>query len=984
MGTTDGIDEAPWWHEGGAPLVGRDGELDLVAVWSARAFPAGGLLVVTGEPGIGRTALLREAARRAERSGAVTAWVGAPGDRRPAGEAGVYWAKAAARAVRTAAGHAGADHLGAGDGREPDGIGTAPSPAGLARALAAEADRLRAERPLLLVVDDAHRLAPQALAVLHHLGSAAAPGLAVLCAARADTPAARPPQGDTLRLGPLDAPTAARLLDTRFPGLSRRRRQEIAEAAGGLPLALVEAAAEEQHAGPGEQPDGGAADPTPRIGPRLRRIHAERLRRLGPESRAVLLAAACEPDPDLDELLVAAAALHGGPVPGAALDAVVRAGLLVLPHEGGGVRFRRRPDAVATLEAAGHRRAAAHAAWARILADRPERALLHRATSAPGPDEALARALEERHRSAVAVGTPVPDTALLDLAARLSADGGDRGRRHLLAAEHARALGRPGLTRHHLAAAAAERLTAADRTALHWLRATATGCPPPSPSTVGRLCADARRLAPDAADRAARLLLLAARLCHRGALGPAPAAEVLAALDALPPGGSDSSDYSDCFDCSGCCDCSSCSDCSDEAGRADGAGSITAARTAILALLAPAAAAGPLRRALERFEAAPDPHPVAHALMLAEAAHALGEHTRAEEIDTRCLPHLHALGLHGLLPALHARRAAVATVRGDAEAVRQAAAALADCAEDTGRTAWGAPATAFEAMSAGLAGDPERARTAAERAGAEALRTGRVDVLAVSVAARAAAAVGEGRHLAAYERLRRLFDPGDPAHHPAVALDLVAPFADAARRSDHRPEARRLLRRAEQYAHPRPAPAARLQLAYAEAVLAPGEGRAVPTGVLGSGELAGWPQLYALVHLAHGSALRRARRPAAARTSLRAAMEVFTALGQRRRALDVAAELRATGERPARPGHTGPERPRLSPQERRIADLAALGLSNREIGRQLDLSPRTVGSHLYRLFPKLGITGRAQIVHRLPTVAGQTVAEPAVALLEVS
>ncbi|MFD4904630.1 AAA family ATPase, partial [Kitasatospora purpeofusca] len=506
MGTTDGIDEAPWWHEGGAPLVGRDGELDLVAAWSARAFPAGGLLVVSGEPGIGRTALLREAARRAERSGAVTAWIGAPGNRRPAGEAGAHWAAAAALAVRAAAGRtgagdagasdAGAGRTGAGDGREPDGLATVRSPAGLARALAAEAGRLRAERPLLLVVDDAHRLAPQALAVLHHLGSAAtAPGLAVLCAARADTPATRPPQGDTLRLGPLDAPTAARLLDTRFPGLSRRRRQEIAEAAGGLPLALVEAATEEQHAGPGEQSNGGAPDPTPRIGPRLRRIHAERLRRLSPASRAVLLAAACEPDPDVDELLAAAVALHGGPVPGRALDAVVRAGLLVLPHEGGGVRFRRRPDAVATLEAAGHRLGAAHAAWARILADRPERALLHRAAAAPGPDEALARALEERHRRAVAVGTPVPGTALLDLAARLSAGSRDRGRRHLLAAEHARALGRPGLTRHHLAAAAAERLTAADRTALHWLRTTATGCPPPSPGTVGRLCADARRLA---------------------------------------------------------------------------------------------------------------------------------------------------------------------------------------------------------------------------------------------------------------------------------------------------------------------------------------------------------------------------------------------------------------------------------------------------------------------------------------------------------
>ena len=51
----------------------------------------------------------------------------------------------------------------------------------------------------------------------------------------------------------------------------------------------------------------------------------------------------------------------------------------------------------------------------------------------------------------------------------------------------------------------------------------------------------------------------------------------------------------------------------------------------------------------------------------------------------------------------------------------------------------------------------------------------------------------------------------------------------------------------------------------------------------------------------------------------------------------------------------------LSPQELRIARLAAEGLSNREIGQQLFLSHRTIGSHLYRMFPKLGITSRVQL-----------------------
>jgi DNA-binding CsgD family transcriptional regulator len=51
----------------------------------------------------------------------------------------------------------------------------------------------------------------------------------------------------------------------------------------------------------------------------------------------------------------------------------------------------------------------------------------------------------------------------------------------------------------------------------------------------------------------------------------------------------------------------------------------------------------------------------------------------------------------------------------------------------------------------------------------------------------------------------------------------------------------------------------------------------------------------------------------------------------------------------------------LTWQERRIADLAASGLTNKEIGKRMNLSPRTVSSHLYRVFPKLGITTRAAL-----------------------
>ncbi|MEU8614847.1 helix-turn-helix transcriptional regulator, partial [Actinoplanes sp. NPDC048791] len=70
------------------------------------------------------------------------------------------------------------------------------------------------------------------------------------------------------------------------------------------------------------------------------------------------------------------------------------------------------------------------------------------------------------------------------------------------------------------------------------------------------------------------------------------------------------------------------------------------------------------------------------------------------------------------------------------------------------------------------------------------------------------------------------------------------------------------------------------------------------------------------------------------------------------------AELRAAGER-VRPRTDA--RDGLTPQELQIAELAAAGLSNREIGERLFLSHRTISTHLYRIFPKLGITSRTEL-----------------------
>jgi DNA-binding CsgD family transcriptional regulator len=124
-------------------------------------------------------------------------------------------------------------------------------------------------------------------------------------------------------------------------------------------------------------------------------------------------------------------------------------------------------------------------------------------------------------------------------------------------------------------------------------------------------------------------------------------------------------------------------------------------------------------------------------------------------------------------------------------------------------------------------------------------------------------------------------------------------------------------------------------------------------------DLTHWPFIRARLQLAYGVWLRRHRRVAESRAPLRVALEVFEALGVPPWAERARQELRASGET-SRP-RTLDARDQLSPQELQIAQLAAEGLSNREIGQRLYLSHRTVGSHLYRLFPKLGITTRSEL-----------------------
>ncbi len=161
-----------------------------------------------------------------------------------------------------------------------------------------------------------------------------------------------------------------------------------------------------------------------------------------------------------------------------------------------------------------------------------------------------------------------------------------------------------------------------------------------------------------------------------------------------------------------------------------------------------------------------------------------------------------------------------------------------------------------------------------------------------------------------------------------------------------------------------------LGLRHARALLAEGsEATADRFAEAFAADLGRWPFQRARLQLAQGQWLRRERRIAESRAPLRAAREAFDALGCSAWGDQARRELRASGESSRRRADPS-ARDELTAQELQIAQLAVEGLSNREIGQRLFVSHRTVGTHLYRIFPKLGITRRSELEAALATASG--------------
>jgi DNA-binding CsgD family transcriptional regulator len=218
--------------------------------------------------------------------------------------------------------------------------------------------------------------------------------------------------------------------------------------------------------------------------------------------------------------------------------------------------------------------------------------------------------------------------------------------------------------------------------------------------------------------------------------------------------------------------------------------------------------------------------------------------------------------------------------------------------------------------------------------------------------------LGVGRPEEAAERLVSLSAAPPGVAHPFYVLSSAPDLVEAAIRAGNREAAESASATLERFATPGAPTWARALAARCRGLLQHGE--PAERDLAHALELHGNPFDRARTELLYGELLRRSRRRAEARTHLRAALDAFERLRAEPWAERVRTELRASGESARKRDSSGIEQ--LTPQELQIARLVAEGHSNKEVAAQLFLSPRTVEYHLRKVFAKLGVTSRSELV----------------------
>jgi len=301
----------------------------------------------------------------------------------------------------------------------------------------------------------------------------------------------------------------------------------------------------------------------------------------------------------------------------------------------------------------------------------------------------------------------------------------------------------------------------------------------------------------------------------------------------------------------------------------------------------------------------------------------------------------------------------------EAERLARAAAVL---AEARGYGLLRANARAVSALLAAGQGDTERTQALADELAVWAAPRGVRLLLGAARHACALAALARSDFEAAYRHATAISPAGRLPSHAPHALWVMLDLVEAALRTGRPGEAAAHVRAIQAAGVATISPRLELLAGAAAAAIAPEEqGPGLFERALGTRDAERWPFDLARVQLLYGEQLRRTRCLAQSRGHLAAAHDAFRRLGAATWAERAARELRASGRTRIRSAQKYFDD--LTPQELQIALLAATGLSNKEIGSRLYLSHRTVGAHLYRIFPKLGITSRAALRDALPAQA---------------
>ncbi|MEV0107779.1 AAA family ATPase [Nocardia sp. NPDC050799] len=783
---------------------------------------------------------------------------------------------------------------------------------------------LASEIPTLLVVDDAQWLDQSSSdALLFAARRFHADPLAVLLAVR-DSAVPFPTPGIDIRpLAGLLPAAAAELLGRHAPGLTVPGRDRVLAESAGNPLALLElASARHSSERTGRTEPGHEVGPLP-VTRRVQETFRTQIAGLPADTRTLLTVAATDTGAGLETILRVGS---GFGLTAADFEPAERADLIALSTDR--LRFRHPLIRAAAYQHAPHHlRTAVHLAFARTLvasADADRRAW-HLAAGTSDPDEQVAAELERTARRAAHRGGAMAVAAAYDRAGRLSTNREHRARRFLAAARAAYDAGKPDRATRLAAEAAAltgDRGIAAD--AIH-IRAQVE-YERTSPAADGELALEAAALVAGADPERAVSMLAEAVCAGRDAADAGLLGRVAAISRALPlPADSVLLPHLDA----------------------------QAAWAEFLSGRYDIAVAAMARQLRQARDAETD---YLYEIVAAFSGLMLADDDTVLVLMDRALARARATGSLQWIPYAAEVAALAQVMRGRFHGARTSVAEGLAIATELEMTTEIAVLRAIEVWLAAAGGDLTGARTLAEEIlpGLTARHRTHAALTAWGLAGGELAA---GRFDIALPLLDGVC--GGPAAHDFL-VRAIPDHIEAAVRAGEKARAHDHLGPLREWAAAVVNPVSEALLQRCLALLADtGDAETHYLAAIRRHRDHGGAYDLARTRLLFGEWLRRRRRRAEARTELVAAVEIFDQLDARLWAERVRAELAALGE-PAVSRRRDPLAS-LTPQETQVVRLAAAGYSNKEIGAQLFLSPRTIGHHLYKAYPKLGVTRRIEL-----------------------